>query len=81
MFRVVPNPAQNEALVSFTPPGEGVNVVLTVSDMNGRLLKSYNNLNNGYQLLELNDLSSGFYIVLLSFDGVQVSSQKMIVNK
>lgn len=81
LFKVVPNPAQNEALVSFAPPGEGVNVVLTVSDMNGRLLKSYNNLNNGYQLLELNDLSSGFYIVLLSFDGVQVSSQKMIVNK
>lgn len=81
LFRVVPNPAQNEALVSFTPPGEGVNVVLQVTDINGKLLQEYNNVNNGIQLVSLNDLSSGMYLIMLSLDGIQVETQKLVVSK
>ncbi len=46
-----------------------------------RLLQEYNNVNNGIQLVSLNDLPSGMYLMLLSFDGIQVETHKLVVSK
>lgn len=78
-----PNPATGMTRIEVETP-EGVNQLnLTVTDMNGKVVKRLNltNLNAGKEAIELdvNDLPNGQYFYTVEADGFK-ASKKMTVN-
>jgi len=82
---MVPNPAANNAKLVLNLNEEGKNVVLTLTNSVGQLVKTVNigNVNSNtlkYYDVNLSDLSDGLYFYTLNVDGKKVSN-KLQINK
>jgi len=79
-----PNPAIDQTTVTFDLPKDSDNVTLTVSDVQGKVLRRYNyqNLTAGKQSIDLNlrGLSSGNYFYTISGNGIK-ETKKLVVTK
>lgn len=79
-----PNPAVDQTTVTFELPKDSENVTLTVSDLQGKVLRRYNyqNLTAGQQSLDLNlrGLSSGSYFYTISGNGIKETKKLVVTN-
>jgi hypothetical protein len=75
---VYPNPANNTFTLAFSSESP---VVIDIININGQTVKSINVNNAGFsnQLVDVNDLSRGVYIVRLS-NGYNVHTQKLVIE-
>lgn len=75
---VYPNPANNTFTVAFNSENP---VKIDIININGQTVKSINVNNSGFntQLVDVNDLSTGVYIVRLS-NGYNVHTQKLVIE-
>ena len=82
LLQNVPNPANGNTTISFYLP-ENSKGVLQVSDVNGKVVKSFNVSGSGMQdvLVNTTSLSSGSYTYSLSINGKVADSKTMVINK
>lgn len=73
-FSVFPNPSDNQTCISFRE--NGVRQV-RISDINGKLKRSYNAVSGNRIIVSRDDLNSGLYIIQVS-DGSSLSTGKLI---
>lgn len=74
-----PNPASSSVRVNYKLPENIANATLLISDMTGKVSKTYTISNAvGELFIELTDLSAGVYIVRLASGNKTISSQKLI---
>jgi hypothetical protein len=75
---VYPNPANNTFTVAFNSESP---IVIDIININGQTVKSINVNNAGFstQLVDVNDLSRGVYIVRLS-NGYNIHTQKLVIE-
>lgn len=76
-LQVAPNPVGNE--VVLTTREENPMQSIRIFDINGRLVRSYDNINYHYFFMNRGDMPSGTYIVNIQFDQGQ-TSQKLIFD-
>ena len=55
-------------------------VVITLTDITGKLLRSYTNITQQELMVERNELNAGVYFLKLSFDDSAASVHKLIFN-
>ena len=72
---VSPNPANGYFKIPALETGED-NIQISVTDMTGRLVKQYNNVQAQY---EVSDLSNGIYVINVLRQGVRIHSSKLSV--
>lgn len=80
LFSIYPNPANN--ILNFDAKSSFINNTsrMEITDISGRLLKSYE-LNNNNETLDITGLNKGIYFLnLMSYDKI-VSSQKLVISK
>jgi len=79
-----PNPAVNQTTVTFDLAEDAKNLTLTVSDVQGKVLRRYNyqNLTAGQQSLDLNlrGIASGNYFYTISSNGIK-ETKKLVITK
>ena len=74
-----PNPSSSSVRVNYKLPENIANATLLISDMTGKVSKTYTISNAvGELFIELTDLSTGVYIVRLASGSKTISSQKLI---
>lgn len=75
---IYPNPANNTFIVAFNSESP---VMIDIINFNGQIVKSINVTNAGFnsQLIDVNDLTTGVYIVRLS-NGYNVHTQKLVIE-
>lgn len=75
---VYPNPTNNSFIVAFNSESP---VNIDIININGQTVKSINVNNTGYntQVVDVNDLPTGVYIVRLS-NGYNVHTQKLVIE-
>ena len=72
---VSPNPANGYFKIPALETGED-NIQISVTDMTGRLVKQYNNVQAQY---EVSELSNGIYVINVLRQGVRIHSSKLSV--
>jgi hypothetical protein len=80
VFTVYPNPAQNEINVST----ENLNVKiesLAVYNVQGQLLKSINTKASNQQIINIEDLVNGNYLLIITTDKQQMAGKKFVVER
>jgi hypothetical protein len=79
-FTIYPNPANNLLNVSFNDV-ENVSAV-EIKDLTGKTVKVLNNINGGNNVaLNLEDLTVGYYFVLLTSNQNTISANKLIISR
>ena len=74
-----PNPADKSVRVNYKLPENIANATLSISDMTGKVSKTYTIPNAvGEMFIEVTNLSAGVYIVRLASGRKTISSQKLI---
>lgn len=75
---VYPNPTNNTFTVAFSSESP---VIIDIVNINGQIVKSINVNTTGYntQLVNVNDLSTGVYVVRLS-NGYNIHTQKLVIE-
>jgi hypothetical protein len=74
---LAPNPASADVILSSAEVSPMREVQLF--DLNGRLLRSYSNIDNNYYYINRGDLPSGTYIVRVAFDE-GIASKKLMLK-
>ena len=84
ILNIHPNPVKNVAELSYQIPRKG-KVVISVHDQFGQTAVIYDLCEQDegvhQQKIDLEQLSDGFYIVSLKFNGIQKSQVKVIKNR
>jgi len=76
-MRVFPNPSEGLTLIQFDNPNQ-VSYQLAVHDLNGKVVKSANNITGNQYQLNCSDLASGMY--MLTLNGERVFHGRIVVN-
>ena len=75
-LRVYPNPASNQ--INFDFSNDATNAKCTITDMQGRIVKSITVLSSSPKI-DLNNLAAGSYVLNVSFDNNQSFTAKFVV--
>lgn len=78
-----PNPFTEKSTLSYHLPQSTKQASLFIYDLNGTIIKTFENLNYGQGQIEIeaNSLSSGIYLYTLIADGREIGTHKMILKK
>lgn len=78
--KVFPNPNEGRFTVAFTSESN-LGVQIIICDMRGRIVfnKTYSDINNFNQEIQLNNTFSGMYILTIT-DGIIYTKKKVIIN-
>lgn len=78
-----PNPFNEVTRIEYALPEGTVGAVLTISDMQGRPVRTMANLTGGRQVLEIKagSLAAGVYIYTLTVNGKEVTSKRMVLTR
>lgn len=77
-FKLFPNPATDHAFIEFT--GENTSRMVYISDLSGRMIRSYNNVSSPLLLIEKGSLEQGVYFVSVSEPGTGAAVTKLIIE-
>jgi hypothetical protein len=81
LFRLYPNPANNELVLDYVlPDNQEINANFELIDVAGRKLKTIN-IKNYRTVIEINDLSAGVYYYSLSSNGEIHYTGKQVIIK
>ncbi len=75
---VFPNPSHGDFKITII--GDSKNVVLRMYDMQGRIVKTFNNLNSGTNYVDFQKLSPAIYIWKLENAGIEIGYGKWVKN-
>ncbi len=76
---VFPNPANKQAMVTFTPnSSHGYSISLI--DIVGRAVKNVDNVHGGRAAIPVDGIPQGVYILSLKEDGVIVATRRLVIN-
>jgi hypothetical protein len=78
-----PNPFSEKTEIKFSIDPRATNAKILVFDMNGLLIRSYENLNvkETSLVLNANEYNAGMYLYTLIVDGNEVATKRMILTK
>ncbi|SRR5579862_159673 len=78
-----PNPFSTNTIIGYYIPSKAISAQITVTDMNGNLLKTMSVANRGQGQTTIygGKLSAGVYLYSLMVDGVRVDTKKMVLTK
>ena len=81
--QVMPNPVKNNAVIRYAIASANSNVLLKITDTNGKIIKQIQltNTNSGSLNLDCSSLNSGTYYYSLIADGKIIDTKKMVVAK
>ena len=81
-FIVFPNPTNNILTVDFSSIKENKynDINISISDLTGRNIMSFNNLEQSKKEIDVQSLNSGIYILLVMKEGEILGSEKIIKN-
>jgi hypothetical protein len=83
LFQNQPNPFNETTLINYVTPLEAINVSILFFNMNGELIRSFVNIPNGKQSIQINgaDLKPGMYLYSLIANGNEIDTKRMILTK
>lgn len=83
LFQNNPNPFNERTAINYTLSGKVNNASILIFDMQGTLIKSYNNLSVNKQKIVINssELIPGMYMYSLLINGKEIDTKKMILTK
>jgi hypothetical protein len=73
-----PNPSTDQVTVSFKDEGQARSITLT--DLSGKIVRSYAHISGDSFSLEKNDLNSGIYFLQVLSGNAEASNHKLIFN-
>ncbi len=78
-----PNPFNKETSIKYIAPKYAENVSIIVFDLNGALIKSYDNLPQlaGEIVIQANEFNPGMYLYSLIIDGQEIDNKRMILTQ
>lgn len=77
-----PNPFTEKTVIKYVIPENVQKVSILIFNMQGTLIKSYDNLsNNGELTINGGELEAGMYMYSLIVDGKEIDTKKMILSK
>jgi len=78
----IPNPSSSQAKITFTLPKGAKKGQMTIYNMNGQKMKTYNVDNTfGYIMVDNSSFPAGMYYYDLTVDGERYETRKMVVVK
>ncbi|MEP7129102.1 MAG: tail fiber domain-containing protein, partial [Chitinophagales bacterium] len=79
--QIAPNPFSQSATISFSLPVDVTDAQLLITDLSGKILKSYS-INSGatQQIINGNELIAGSYLYSISVNGKVMDSKQMVVT-
>ena len=79
----IPNPFMQNCYIKFYIPSSAKNSSITISDLNGRLIKTFSNLAVGFGTVNINggELAAGTYQYILVIDGNKVDGKTLVLTK
>lgn len=79
----IPNPANQQTAIDYYIPQNAGKAVMSISDMNGKVVKSIplNGQGKGQIVLDAGQLSSGTYNYALTLGGKLVDAKKLVLTK
>jgi hypothetical protein len=82
LFQNTPNPFSNETEIISYVPGSATEATLSLCDLNGIQLRSYNLGKNGFSSIRLysSELLPGIYLYTLFVDGKKIGTRKMVLS-
>jgi len=80
---VNPNPFTEKTVIKYVIPENVQKASILIFNMQGTLLKSYDNLlsNNGELTINGGELEAGMYMYSLIVEGKEIDTKKMILSK
>ncbi len=81
LYQNTPNPFNEITTINYTLFGEINQASILIFDMQGRLIKTYNNLSNNTQItIDSSELIPGMYMYSLLINGKEIDTKKMILT-
>ena len=79
----VPNPFNQSSFIKYFAPSISKQIEIVVSDMNGRVIKTFSNLNNGFGTVNISagTFAAGTYQYSLFIDGNKIDTKEMVIVK
>ena len=83
LFQNTPNPFSNTTTIRYYLPANFTKASLEISDLQGKLLKTYPLTGDGKQsaVINANELAAGTYLYSLIVDGKRIDSKKMVLTQ
>jgi hypothetical protein len=83
LYQNQPNPFTENTTIKYFTPNDAKGVNLLIFNMQGVLIKSYNNLLTGKQSIQINgsDLKPGMYLYSLISNGTEIDTKRMILSE
>lgn len=77
-----PNPAGNYIRLAYTLPTNIKKAIVSIYDVEGKIVKTYN-IDNNYKelLIDSHEFSNGAYLCQICSNGMKISDTKFIVQK
>ncbi|GAB4492021.1 MAG: hypothetical protein OHK0019_13100 [Saprospiraceae bacterium] len=82
ILSIMPNPAQDNVIISFTAPETAHQSSLEIIDINGHVLRQFdlsNHFSASQQTVPVDGFSPGIYLVMLNLNGVLAGTEKIVV--
>ncbi|MBN2777195.1 MAG: tail fiber domain-containing protein [Bacteroidales bacterium] len=78
-----PNPFNFQTVIEYNIAGDNSNGVIYIFDLQGKLIKTYSNLNPGKNsiIVNANELQPGMYMYSLIVDGKEIDTKRMILTQ
>lgn len=82
LYQNNPNPFSQSTLIQYETPLSANGVSIMVFDMQGNLIKMFNNLNKGKSSITINgsELRAGMYLYSLIVEGTEIDTKRMILT-
>lgn len=80
VFVAYPNPATDQLFLHIDSKGNP-NLKLELTNLQGKTLKTIQNMSNGKYSFDISQLSAGMYFLSLQLGGESVQTQKIIIRK
>jgi len=83
LYQNLPNPFNTTSSIKYIVDNNAKSAKLLIFNMQGTLIKSYNNLNlgNGEIIISSNELNPGMYMYSLIVDNNEIDTKRMILTK
>ncbi|MCK9423731.1 MAG: T9SS type A sorting domain-containing protein [Bacteroidales bacterium] len=83
LFQNIPNPFSDNTTIRFTINNPSNKVSIFIFDLQGTLIKEFNNLNQqkGEIIIRGYELKPGMYFYTLMIDGIEIDTKRMILTK
>lgn len=81
LYQNRPNPSNGQTEISYEVGRDVRNVSIAIYDLEGKVIREFNNLPNGQNSVQVNErLATGIYVYTLFADGQKITSKRMVIK-